>query len=121
MEFRLTDKEYGEFRELFIQSGTATVRRFIMDAYLKRNVAGHCSSGHNELFTQLRNNVRDIHSLSANVNQVAAKINSMKGDVSDLVLGYELKKALSYLSEISLMEECVVKAGERLIENFFAK
>lgn len=106
---------------MFLQSGAATVRRFLMDAYLNRGGVKAGASVDAEMFSLMKSNLRDIHSLSVNVNQIAAKINSMKGDVSDQVLGYEVKKTASYLSELSLLEERVVKIGEGIIESFFGK
>lgn len=119
--FRLTDEEYNEFRKLYLESGKLTVRKFLMDSYLNRKGIKTGPSLDAEIFTLLRTNVKDIHAVGVNVNQIAAKINSMKGDISDQVLGYEVKKMLVSLSEISPMEETVVKAAECIIESFFAK
>lgn len=120
VEFRLNEEEFREFRELFVKSGAPTVRRFLMDAYLKRVVVS-ASGKEAEMFTLLKGNIRDLRSISSNVNQVAAKINSMKGDVSDLVLGYEVKKAIGYLSEISVLEESIVKIADDVSDKFFSK
>lgn len=117
--FRLNEEEHKTFKELFKESKAPTVRRFLMDAYLSRRVVS-VGEGEAELFSVIKSNVRDIHGIAANVNQLAAKINSMKGDVSDTVLGYELKKNLKYLSEIMVLEEKIVEFGGVISERFFA-
>ena len=103
--FRLNSAEVSEFNRLYSESGAPTIRKFIMDSYRRRQPSVGISEADSELFSLIKSNVRDVRMVSSNINQIAAKINSMKGDVSEKILGYEVKKAIAYLSDLAILEE----------------
>ncbi len=117
--FRLTEAELSEFKKIFKDSSQPTIRKFLMDSYMNKKTPAKISAADIELFNIIKTNVKDIHLVASNVNQIAAKINSMKGDVSETILGYELKKTLTYLSEMKILEEKIVEIASLISDKTF--
>ena len=109
LRVRLTDEEYNSLLNNAKQQHYSTISSYVHHRLFSRNFSKNVHTFSFQDAIRIEEVYKEIAKCGVNINQVAKKINSLREEIDDSILIYEVKKLQEILSIVEINSQEIYK------------